>query len=203
MDFNLTESTFDVLYIMHTIKERFSELNSFEISSLAYLALLLSVYDGLQTSVWGYKFAYNKYGGPTSSEILEGIEFLDDNKFINRVDSTSQYYALNKKGEFVVTKLTNLKRFEWRVKYLSTSIDSTLGKPFPRVINAIQNEPGLRYGKKTKHKLQLHNNPEKLYNYFELLRNVTDGDKEELWVPARIWIDYLISLTESDGGEKI
>ena len=190
------EVSFDIIFIMNKIKHRITELSIFELNSLLYFALLLSIYDGKNISDWKYKFSYHKYGGPFSTDVYNNLKLLLSNNFVSK---NNDFYKLTSNC-FNIEIYSNLRRFSWRTNYLNISIDSTLGYPFPKAINSIQEEPGIKNAQKNKHRLALHSNTDFINDYFKSLKKAL-GDKENLWLIAKIWINYLMTITDLEEGE--
>lgn len=159
---------------------------------MLYLSQLLSIYDGNTTSKWGYVFTRNKYGAPISIEVLEELEMLSSRQILER--DVDGYYRLSSPIEHIKA-LEQSYMFEWRTKYIMTSIDSILTKPFPNVIDAIQYEPGISLLEKINRTSILHNDvsSDLLFDDFKEIRDVLNDIAIDLIVPASLWIDCLIA----------
>mgnify|MGYP000120860445 CR=1 FL=1 len=159
---------------------------------MLYLAQLLSLYDGNTTSKWGYLFTRSKFGAPISMEILEELDMLLSNGILEQ-DGNGYYRLSDSSSVSIVNKLERSYMFEWRTKYIMTSIDSILTKPFPKVIDAIQYEPGIRILAEINRTSVLHSDisADLLFEDFKVIREMVDSLDVDLVVPASLWIDCL------------
>lgn len=185
-------ANFDILYYLSNSVERYAEQTVFEINTMLYLSQLLSLYDGKTTLEWGYFFTRSKYGAPLSGEIVKEIErFLEHEVLVK--ESNGYYHLSDLFSKSTIDKLAESQMFEWRTKYIRASIDSILTKPFPRVIDAIQYEPGIRMLEEINRTSTLHSNAstDLLFDDFKSIREAIGNPNIDLIVPASLWIDYL------------
>ena len=63
------KANFDVLYLLKSSNVKYNGLNLNEINTLLYIAKLISIYDGIKATDWGYEFSTNSLGGPFSSDM--------------------------------------------------------------------------------------------------------------------------------------
>lgn len=185
-------ANFDVLYYLSNSVTRYAEQTAFEINTMLYLSLLLSLYDGNATPEWGYLFTRSKFGAPISIEIIEELDRFSINGVLKQEENG--YYRLTDSSfENMVDELAKSHMFKWRTKYIRASIDSVLTKPFPRVIDAIQYEPGIRMLKELNRTSVLHGkvSTKLLFEDFKVIREIVNSPNIDLIVPASLWIDYL------------
>lgn len=159
---------------------------------MLYLAQLLSIYDGCTTVKWGYLFTKTKYGAPISIEILEEIEALCSKGYL--VEDDSGYYCLTDAlCADIIPQLEQSYIFGWKTKYIMTALDSLLTKPFPKVVNAIQYEPGINLLNKINRTSVLldGSSTNLLFDDFKIIKEVINDANIDLIVPASLWIDYL------------
>lgn len=185
-------ANFDILYYLANSVSRYADQTVFEINTMLYLSQLLCLYDGNTTSRWGYLFTRSKFGAPISKEILEELDMLSSSGALERDDNG--YYRLSDFSSVsIVEKLEGSYMFEWRTKYILASIDSILTKPFPKVIDAIQYEPGIRMLEAINRTSILHgdSSADLLFEDFRIIRGIVDSPNVDLVVPASLWIDYL------------
>lgn len=164
----------------------------FEINTMLYLAQLLSIYDGNTTSKWGYLFTKNKFGAPISIEIVQEIEKLNSANFLVKDDS-GYYRISDAMPRNMIIKLEDSHVFEWKTKYIMATIDSLLTKPLPRIINAVQYEPGISLLDKINRTSILHGDYSSnlLFDDFKAIKELVSDPDVNLVVPASLWIDYL------------
>lgn len=187
-------ANFDVLFLLDKMKIKYKELSFYEINVLLYLSKLLSIYDGNISSSWKYDFTNSESGAPISLDILKELDALFE---IGEIETKDDLY-FNLKDVIVSDKIELLAQqyiFKWRTKYIECSINATLTKSIPKVLNAIQNEPGIRYYKQLERSGVLHDESDKeiddLFNDFAVLKEVVGDGRGEILVPASIWIEYL------------
>lgn len=176
------------------MKIKYKELSFYEISVLLYLSKLLSIYDGNISSSWKYDFTNSESGAPISRDILNELRNLSET---GKIETNDNFY-FNLEDVTVTNKLELLSQqyiFNWRTKYIECSINATLTKSIPKVLNAIQNEPGIRYYKQLERSGVLHDESDKeidgLFSDFSVLKEVVGDSREQILVPASIWIEYL------------
>lgn len=172
----------------------------FEINTMLYLAQLLSIYDGNTTSKWGYFFTKNKFGAPISMEIVQEIKMLSSKNFLLKDDSG--YYRISETmPKNLIIKLEGSHVFEWKTKYIMATIDSLLTKPFPKIINAVQYEPGISLLDKINRTSILHGeySSNLLFDDFKAIKEVVNDPEVNLVIPASLWIDYLALQATSEG----
>lgn len=187
-------ANFDILFLLNNMKIKYKELSFYEISVLLYLSKLLSIYDGNISSSWKYDFTNSESGAPISRDILNELRNLSET---GKIETNDNFY-FNLEDVTVTNKLELLSQqyiFNWRTKYIECSINATLTKSIPKVLNAIQNEPGIRYYKQLERSGVLHDESDKeidgLFSDFSVLKEVVGDSREQILVPASIWIEYL------------
>lgn len=185
-------ANFDILFYLSHPRNKYAEQTLFEINSMLYLAELLSIYDGCNTLKWGYGFARNKYGAPVSIEIMEEVEFLCVKSCLTK--DTSGYYRISDTASIdSILSLSQSGILGWRTKYIEAVFDALLTKSFPRVVHAVQNEPGITLLESIKRTSTLleSNLLNTLYEDFGILKEIIGDPHIDLAIPASLWIDYL------------
>lgn len=134
-------ANFDILFYLSHPRNKYAEQTLFEINTMLYLAELLSIYDGCNAQKWGYGFARNKYGAPVSIELMEEVEFLCAKGYLSK-DSSGYYRISDTASLNSILSISKSGILGWRSKYIEVVFDSLLTKSFPRVVRAVQNEPG-------------------------------------------------------------
>ncbi|NRS51445.1 hypothetical protein [Brevibacillus sp. HB2.2] len=203
---NCPEASFDILYLLMISQKKYDELHRTEITLLSYLSLLLSIYDGHKSNEWVYHFSHHKFGGPFSSEINNELDLLIRKGTVISSTGEDFYTISNKAGTVITTGLFNefmqLDRFKWRIKYLDASISACLTKSLPIVSRAINEEPELSLAQEHGIKTTLHSkDSNSLYEQFGALKNAIGDFRNDIFIPASIWIDYLLLLSEKKTGE--
>lgn len=185
-------ANFDILFYLAHPRNKYPEQTLFEINTMLYLAELLSIYDGHNSQDWGYGFARNKYGAPISIELMKEVDSLYSKGYLCK--DRLGYYRLSTAASvepiFLLSKSTLLG---WRAKYIEAVFDSLLTKSFPRVVRAVQNEPGISLLESIDRTSTLLESSlvNALYEDFGVLHEVIGNPEIDLVVPASLWIDYL------------
>lgn len=185
-------ANFDILYYLSNSLNRYADQTAFEINTMLYLSQLLSLYDGNSTSKWGYLFTRSRFGAPICKEILDELDVFLSNGVLVR-DENGYYHLPNSSSVNIIHKLGQSYKFMWRTKYIISSIDSILTKPFPKVIDAIQQEPGIRLLEELNKTSILHGDvsADLLFEDFKVIRAIVDDPNTDLVVAASLWIDCL------------
>lgn len=198
MDKNI-EANFDILYLLNYANKSYPELHRTEINSLGYLSFLLSIYDGYKTNDWGYRFTYHKYGGPDSSEITKEIESLVSSHIIS--DDERDYYKLsnlklvNKKLSYI----SNSTLMKWRTKYLEASINACMTRSLPLLEKALDYDPAIKSARDTDKRIVINNDYTiGAFDYLSMLKKAIGDNRDQILIPASVWIDYLLKLYEND-----
>ena len=127
---------------------------------------------------------------------------LEDKCLIEKTRDDDFYSITNKCSETMLSTIFSFNLFNWRIKYLSASIDACSTRTLPAVSRAIYEEPGLKRARKIGGKLSLHSSTnDSLYEYFGNLRQAVGDVRNEIIIPASIWIDYLTLESEKKRGD--
>lgn len=185
-------ANFDVLYYLSHPRNKYHEQTLLEINTMMYLAELLSIYDGQKSSKWGYAFSRNKYGAPISAEIMSEIHLLCSKGIVD-MDEKGYYHVADNAEIEHINALSSSNMMGWRTVYIDTVLDSLLTKPFPKVVSAVHNEPGISLLNSVGRTSSLldGNMINGLYDDFQALKDVINNPQAGLVVPASLWIDYL------------
>ena len=151
-----------------------------------------SIYDGCNAQKWGYGFARNKYGAPVSIELMEEVEFLCAKGYLSK-DSSGYYRISDTASLNSILSISKSGILGWRSKYIEVVFDSLLTKSFPRVVRAVQNEPGISLLESINRTSTLLESSliNALYEDFGVLKEIIGDPQIDLVVPASLWIDYL------------
>ena len=185
-------ANFDILFYLTHPRNKYCEQTLFEINTMLYLAELLSIYDGCNSLDWGYGFARNKYGAPVSIEIMDEVDFLCQNGYLLK-DQLGYYRLSDKVSIGSIVSLSKSKFLGWKSKYIEAVFDSLLTKSFPKVVHAVQNEPGISFLESIGRTSSLLESGliNALYDDFSTLQEMIGDTQIDLVVPASLWIDYL------------
>lgn len=201
---------YDTLFISNKLSKKYGDAAISEAHLLAYLACLLSLYDGRPASEWDYLFVVGNAHAPYAREVEESIETLVENGFaaISTTDH-EDYIQITESGISELDILSQFGNISWRLPYLNGACETLLLMPLSSVKTAIRNEP-------TMLSLAVHSTtikadqldiPHKkrrqslvdessasinvLYDQFDSLRKAL-GDKHlDMLIPAITWLQFM------------
>ncbi len=183
------DSAFDVLALTSKLESTFEVgVLHEELQLFAYLACLLSVYDGQPSAEWGYEFAATTSGSPYSGDLDEAVRARYELGFLNR--QADQFYMTDR-GAVELELLAQLSRNRDRSPYLEAAASSVLIKPVGSVGRAISQDPQIRSAASLHHSRPLLGESATLvlYSHFQMLRNALVDYGEDLLLPAVAWIE--------------
>lgn len=195
---NCPEANFDILYLVSNASVKYDDLHQTEIAILAYLALLLSVYDGHQPFDWGYVFSHHTLGGPDSYGIVSELGTLVGSGTL--LETSRSFFGIYSEPEVfrMLGVLSQLKRFHWRERYLDAAVNACFSRSLPMISQAIRQEPGLSSADALDRTTALHfGESQDLFAYFGEFKRVLGDMRDDILVPASVWIDYLIAISRS------
>ena len=183
---------FDVLYLGQNLETKINDFSINEIQILAYLGCLLSIYEGNNSSDWGYFFSKNSSGYPYSSELNNAMAKLTSKNMIKQNSVTDEYFNTDKAGNDFVNKMSNqLSIYSNRKRYLDASLNCITLAPFGVVRTALLNEPVLTSAKRKTSVLLLEESDyatNLLFEQFQELRTEINNEYESLLIPAFTWL---------------
>lgn len=111
----------------------------------------------------------------------------------DRKDSSGYYRISDTASLNSILSISKSGILGWRSKYIEVVFDSLLTKSFPRVVRAVQNEPGISLLESINRTSTLLESSliNALYEDFGVLKEIIGDPQIDLVVPASLWIDYL------------
>jgi len=183
---------FDVLYLGQNLETRIKDFSLNEIQILSYLGCLMSIYDGNNSSDWGYFFSKNNSGYPYSIELSNAMELLSNKKMIVQSSKNNEYFNTGATGIDFIDKLSNqLSIYSNRKQYLDVALNCITLAPFGVIRTALLNEPVLTSAKRKSSILLLEESDfatNLLYAQFQELRTALNNEFESLLIPAFTWL---------------
>lgn len=191
-----TDASFDALAITAALSERFDSASLAEVQTVAYLACLLSVYDGRPSAEWGYGFATTDTMTPFSPDLLEAIERLRNSGLVNQ---DGVRYAPSSLGSGWLQRWASMRRFESRTRYISGATGATDALPLPALSNGLRKEPQIASSIATDSPRALLDDYGRmtLHQYFRTLEESL-GPGSDLLIPAVVWLTFLLNEDETD-----
>lgn len=136
--------------------------------------------------------ALNQNVCPLCGEHMEEVEFLCAKGYLSK-DSSGYYRISDTASLNSILSISKSGILGWRSKYIEVVFDSLLTKSFPRVVRAVQNEPGISLLESINRTSTLLESSliNALYEDFGVLKEIIGDPQIDLVVPASLWIDYL------------
>ena len=189
---------FDTLSICDRLCATLGSVAPSEIHLFAYLSCLLALYRGRAVGIWGYSFAVTEEGYPYSPEIQEAIDTLLLNGHLT-ADSKG-FLSITKNGMTELRPLRLFDVFNSRDEYIYGACGSTLTLPTGTIHDAISNAPNIRSTLKVRQTRLLLNQSGQnlLHDQFALLSEAVGINVEDLFIPAVVWLTYLLETSKTD-----
>lgn len=183
---------FDALYLGQNLEIKIKDFSLTEIQILSYLGCLLSIYDGNNSSEWGYFFVKNNSGYPYSIELNNAMELLARRNMIVQNSENNEYFNTDVTGIDFINKMSNqLSIYTKRKQYLDVALNCITLAPFGVIRTALLNEPVLTSAKRKSSVLLLEESDfatNLLYEQFQELRTAINNEYESLLIPAFTWL---------------
>lgn len=186
--------TFDVLHLTWRLASQ-GYIQIHELHTLAYLACMLSVFDGWSTEEWGYRFAATPFGTPYATTIASAVDNLMAAGMIYSDDGCYRVSEIGKQRR--VTTATHHDP-SVRLPYLDASANTTLALALPVAIGAVLKEPQLRASVSLTRRRRLLDETglallEPHFTALRMLSSETEDPrgKASLFALAVLWLRYL------------
>ncbi len=191
----LPEATFDTLFVASRVQQRLKDFAESEVHFFAYFGCLLSVYDGLPSDSWRYKFVKTDFGTPFSSEIQKAIRALIASKFAKGIGEGDYFNLMEEGGKRLEFLSSNFTFFHERTKYLEVACNMLTLLPYGQIRESLRNEPVIFSAESggASRTLLESTSPatHTLHAQFRLLKEAMVGSKSRLLLPAAVWLDGL------------
>ena len=187
-------AAFDCLSIGLRIQTALGNVSSGEVHLFAYLACLLSVYEGSAASNWGYTFAGTHHGSPYGPELEDARQQM---LALGLLAQDNEYLTISDLGRQERDDLTGLSQNLRREKYLEAACSSLLTLPVGVIRSALSEDPMLKSSSSLRSTRTLFAGAglELLYDHFRALSTAIGAGTVDLLVPATVWLTYLSRAT--------
>jgi hypothetical protein len=184
------EAAFDCLAITTLLGPSVEGVLPGEIHVFAYLACLLSLYNGQPVTDWGYSFAGTSEGAPFSVAIDDAVNTL---RVSGDLVEHGGGVRITEAGRTEYGLLAELKQNASRVLYLTGACSSVLALPIGMVRNAIAHEPAVKRALALgATRLLLERvDVSALYEQFSALAAVLGEEVRDFMAPAVTWLMFL------------
>lgn len=184
-------ASFDALYLTGSLGAQGEKATLAEIHVFAYLACLLSVYDGKPSTAWRYDFSATEVTAPFSNDLLGASLALTDAGLLTK---SSLVYSITDAGSSELKRWRGLRRFAERISYLEGALGAASTLPVNAVSQGLDHEPQILLANKLRSPRPLLDNAGRttLHSHFRALRTALGDDISDLMVPAVIWITFLL-----------
>ncbi|MBK7829706.1 hypothetical protein [Nannocystis sp.] len=188
-----TEAVYDTLSLVSHLTEPLEGVRQPEVHLFAYLACVLSLYDGKPVADWGYLFAGTANGSPLSPALDASIEQLEASGMLSVTDDLLTLSEIGKQ-EYGIQQ--GLSQNAWREAYLTGACDSVLALPVGVLRDALSRESALDRAAQlaTTRALLEDSDLQTLYDQFGALSEAIGVQVKELMIPAVTWLSYLSRL---------
>jgi hypothetical protein len=198
------EAVYDCMAICESLETITGGAGELEIAHLAYLACLLSVYEGDPPSEWGYDFAVTPSMAPFSRELSKATHDLIVSGLLQE---SPDGICLTDRGRRNMEVLANLKRFDRRRVAVDAACKSASAIPLPLVTESMAAEPQLKRARELDSTRSLLDEAGRhsVMEHFRALA-IAVPPVNDLFVPAVVWLTYLLrgsEMASSNSEEEI
>lgn len=203
------DAAFDGLVIVEHLGVPPDGVMEGEIHLVAYLAFLLSVYDGREPHDWGYEFATTRQAAPFSDALDLALASLRRVGLV--ADRGPTLFRTSRTG-LEAGRWATLPRNADRRPLLLAAIEATTQVTLPAMAVGLNQEPQLRHAAAAGG-FRILPDPlglDEVRNHFQSLddvlgpRDATDGPEidEQLVVRAALWLDYLNAQARAESSSR-
>jgi hypothetical protein len=188
-----TTATFDALALTSLLRTSGPATNV-DLHVFAYLACLMSIYDGRPAAAWGYQFSAVPPTLPYSTAIAQATDLALDAGLLREEKSVrSHFLAPTDEGDQLLGSMRALTVFRDRPKYLEASAATALLHTLPGVVNSVVTEPELAQSLNVDAPRLLlgRRTSQALYSQFQALSEALGDVESDLLVPASVYIRFL------------
>lgn len=186
-------ATYDILSLTIKLEDSLGDVSESEIQMFAYLACILSIFDGNSANDWGYSFIKNELGSPFSEALSSSIHSLIINEGLVAKD---EYFISN---ELSVTRFSLFKEldvYKKRESYIETAYKCLKFIPYSKVRSALFSEPNLKIANNNVNRRLLLDEEgasiQLLYNQFDKLHTALGTNYRSKVIPALVWMSHNI-----------
>lgn len=171
-----------------------------DIHTFAYLACLMSVYDGQPAHEWGYSFSAVPPTLPYSPTLDGAVRSLLEAKYIAPSSSSDASelaeFELTSEGRNELDFLSGLSLLASRLQFLEAATSAAVFTSTAAVVNSLANEPQLAAATKLNSSRQLltASSTTRLYAEFDALSRAIGKEDVNLILPASMYVNYLQSV---------
>lgn len=184
---------FDALFVCARLSRFAGGAAAVELHLFAYLACLVSIYDGREANEWQYAFVATPAGAPYAETLAQETDrlraagrLLDDGLLL--VPSELGLRELDLVGDFASARA--------RRPYLEAASAAASLLPLPTVVHAVTQEPGLRHALTAEASRALLGDAELTLvdEQFDAVAGALadrSSEHRDLLVPTTLWLSYL------------
>jgi hypothetical protein len=186
------EAFFDSLSLAKKLDDFLDGFKIEEIHLFAYFSLILHVYNGGDSSSWGYGFIVDERGYPFSDVLSDAIDrHIKNNIFEKKID----YYIITGRGVNEFNRFKNLLDFASREKMVNASCMTGILIPFSETRKALLNDPNLSKTKVLGGKRAI---DDTIYVRFQEISKAIGAPIDDVIIPAISWINYINANTKNE-----
>lgn len=191
------EAFFDCLQITSELGDSLGGVSRMDFQRLTYLSCLLSIYQAKPVADWGYKFANTGAGTPFSDEINDAVAFLARTSQIVECDGR---FMLTESGKRMLETLRGFSSNDGRFACLNAACSSMLAVPLATITQGLDQEPTVMASHQRAHSTMLLEEPhlQLLHEHFNVLSQVIEPNKADLFSPSVLWLSYVSDTAVSE-----
>lgn len=191
------EAGYDALFVAGALSAFADGAAAVELHLFAYLACLLSIYDGRSPEEWGYSFVATPAGAPYAESLAEQTDSL---RAAGMLLDDGPLLIVSERGREFQDSIVGFSFNRGRAPYLEASCSTATVLPLPTVAHSVAAEPGLQNALQASAPRELLGDTELILvdEQFAAItetlvsdaRDNRDGG-DDLLVPATVWLSYL------------
>lgn len=186
------EPIFDCLFILRQLEPIAVGATLGEVQAFAYLACLLSVFEGSPPDSWCYSFVALPPTLPYAVELTDAATALES---AGLTRSEKNVMLTTERGAAECLLWAGLSQLSWRKRYLEGATGASLIGGVPAFGNDLSNEPQLQRATVLGQNRELlqQGTMTRLFEQFTALREAIGSDFQDLMTPAAVYLSFLSS----------
>lgn len=184
------KALFDCLAIGSRLCEYGQTTTERELHLFAYLSRLLSVYEGIPASEWGYTFLGTESGAPFSLEVRDALDHLLYSRLVFADGATLRF---SEDVKIRVDAISAHRMHQLRTRLIDAACSALTVLPRGALAAALSADPQLTVAAMapanrelfTEHYLEL------IYRQVDILKAAMPAGTHDMRVPASVWMSAL------------
>ena len=187
------EAYADVVTMLHVAPRSAMPMSVAELHLFSYLGRILSLFDGLPISEWGYEFVVTSEGFPFSTQLNEGLKVTGRlGLVVDDVDGELVPDKVAIAAEYgVLARISDARR---RSDWLKAATHCSLSIPSGSIRYALNHSPGLAAATSSGQRRMLLQPTDvaTLYSQYAIVQDALGGLEHDLLAPAVVWLSAYV-----------